>query len=188
MKLKHLLGAAALAVVLAGPALAEDISIAVVGPMTGQLANIGDQFKQGAQAAAAAINEKGGVGGRKINIVIEDDVCDPKQAVSVANRIVADGIHFVDGHACSGSSIPASAVYAESGVLMMSPASSNPRIDRSGGQEGLAEHHAALYPRRCAGRVHRPVDRGKVQGKEHRHSARQERLRAGRRRMPSRRR
>ena len=136
MKLKHLLGAAALAVVLAGPALAEDISIAVVGPMTGQLANIGDQFKQGAQAAAAAINEKGGVGGRKINIVIEDDVCDPKQAVSVANRIVADGIHFVDGHACSGSSIPASAVYAESGVLMMSPASSNPELTEAAAKKG----------------------------------------------------
>ncbi|PSJ53728.1 ABC transporter substrate-binding protein [Kumtagia ephedrae] len=135
-RLKHLFGAAALSLVLAGPAFAQDISIAVVGPMTGQLANIGDQFKQGAQAAAAAINEKGGVGGRKINIVIEDDVCDPKQAVSVANRIVAEGIKFVDGHACSGSSIPASAVYAESGVLMMSPASSNPELTDAAAEKG----------------------------------------------------
>lgn len=117
-------------------AFAEDIEIAVAGPMTGQLANIGDQFKQGAQAAAAAINEKGGVMGRKIKLVIEDDVCDPKQAVSVANRIVAAGIKFVDGHACSGSSIPASAVYAESGVLMMTPASSNPEFTDAAARNG----------------------------------------------------
>ena len=117
-------------------ALAEDIEIAVAGPMTGQLANIGDQFKQGAQAAAAAINEKGGVMGRKIKLVIEDDVCDPKQAVSIANRIVAAGIKFVDGHACSGSSIPASAVYAESGALMMTPASSNPELTDAATRNG----------------------------------------------------
>lgn len=107
-------------------ARADDITFAVVGPMTGQLATIGDQFKHGAQAAADAINAAGGVDGRQIKLDIEDDQCDPKQAVSVANRIVANGVMFIDGHACSGSSIPASAVYAEAGALMMSPASSNP--------------------------------------------------------------
>ncbi len=136
MKLTTLLGAAALSLVLTAPALADDLNIAVIGPMTGQLANIGDQFKQGAQAAAAAINEKGGVQGRKINIMIEDDVCDPKQAVSVANRVVAEGVKFVDGHACSGSSIPASAVYAEAGVLMMTPASSNPELTDAAAKSG----------------------------------------------------
>ncbi len=107
-------------------ARAEDLTFAVAGPLTGPLATIGDQFRQGAQAAADAINAKGGVMGRKIKLQFEDDQCDPKQAVSVANRIAASGINFVDGHACSGSSIPASAVYAENGTLMMSPASSNP--------------------------------------------------------------
>ncbi len=136
MKLKSLMSVAALSLVLAAPAYAEDLNIAVIGPMTGQLASIGDQFKQGAQAAVAAINEKGGVTGRKINLVIEDDVCDPKQAVSVANRVIAEGIKFVDGHACSGSSIPASAVYAEGGVLMMSPASSNPELTDAAAKNG----------------------------------------------------
>ncbi|PZO81320.1 MAG: branched chain amino acid ABC transporter substrate-binding protein [Mesorhizobium amorphae] len=125
-----LLGATAL------PAFAQDITIAVAGPMTGQLANIGDQFKAGAQAAADAINAKGGVMGRNIAIQVEDDVCDPKQAVSIANRIVADGIMFIDGHACSGSSIPASAVYAESGALMMTPASSNPALTDDAAAKG----------------------------------------------------
>ena len=137
MTLKRTLGAALAALSLGvAAAHAEDITIAVVGPMTGQLATIGDQFKQGAEAAAAAINEKGGVGGRMIKISIQDDVCDPKQAVSVANRIVADGISFIDGHACSGSSIPASSVYAEAGALMMSPASSNPVLTDDAAAKG----------------------------------------------------
>lgn len=126
MHLKSSIGALLALSLSASAAYAQDIGIAVAGPMTGQLANIGDQFKQGAEAAVKAINEKGGVLGRQLKLSIEDDVCDPKQAVSVANRIVANGIKFIDGHACSGSSIPASAVYAESGALMMSPASSNP--------------------------------------------------------------
>jgi branched-chain amino acid transport system substrate-binding protein len=138
MRTRTILGAAALLALALGvsAAKADDITIAVVGPMTGQLATIGDQFKHGAEAAAAAINAKGGVQGRQIKLSIEDDVCDPKQAVSVANRIVANGIKFVDGHACSGSSIPASAVYAESAILMMSPASSNPVLTEDAAAKG----------------------------------------------------
>ena len=127
---------------LAAPVRAQDITIAVAGPITGPVASIGEQMKRGAEAAAAAINEAGGVNGRKIKIVIEDDACDPKQAVAVANLIVGQQIKYVDGHACSGSSIPASDVYAENNVLMMSPASSNPAMTEKG--------HATimrLYPR-----------------------------------------
>ncbi|NGN40647.1 branched-chain amino acid ABC transporter substrate-binding protein [Mesorhizobium sp. CGMCC 1.15528] len=133
---KTLLGAVFAGLMMSASAYADDITFAVVGPMTGQLANIGDQFRQGAEAAAKAINEKGGVMGRQIKISVEDDVCDPKQAVSVANRIVANSIMFIDGHACSGSSIPASAVYAESGALMMSPASSNPVLTDDAAAKG----------------------------------------------------
>ena len=69
-------------------------------------------MKPGAETAAAAINDTGGVNERKIKIVVEDDACDPKQAVA---------IKYVDGHACSGSSIPVSDVYADNSILMMSP-------------------------------------------------------------------
>jgi branched-chain amino acid transport system substrate-binding protein len=137
MRTKTILGAALLGLALGAPAaLADDITFAVVGPMTGQLASIGDQFRHGAEAAVAALNAKGGVMGRQVKLDVEDDVCDPKQAVSVANRIVANGIKFVDGHACSGSSIPASAVYAESAVMMMSPASSNPVLTDDAASKG----------------------------------------------------
>ena len=121
---------------------ADDLTIAVAGPMTGPVASIGDQMKRGAEAAAAAINDAGGVDGRKIRIVVEDDACDPKQAVAVANLIVGQGIKFVDGHACSGSSIPAAEIYAENNVLMMSPASSNPVLTEKGHPTILR-----LYPR-----------------------------------------
>jgi len=117
---------------LTSPALAQDINIALAGPMTGPLASIGDQMKRGAEAAADAINEAGGINGRKIKIVVEDDACDPKQAVAVANLIVGQQIKFVDGHACSGASIPAADVYADNNVLMMSPASSNPVLTEKG--------------------------------------------------------
>ncbi len=114
------------------PVKADDIVIAVAGPMTGPVAAIGEQMKRGAETAAAAINEAGGIAGRNVKIVIEDDVCDPKQAVAVANLIVGQQIKFVDGHACSGSSIPASDVYNDNKVLMMSPASSNPALTEKG--------------------------------------------------------
>ena len=126
-KIKYLASAALIGMLLSSQtARADEITFAVAGPMTGQLATIGDQFRHGAQAAVDEINAKGGVLGKQIKLDFEDDQCDPKQAVSIANRIVGNGVMFIDGHACSGASIPASAVYAEAGALMMSPASSNP--------------------------------------------------------------
>ncbi len=119
-----------------GTAKAQDITIAVAGPMTGPVAAIGEQIKNGAELAAQAINKNRGVNGKTIKVVLFDDACDPKQAVAIANRIVAQGIKFVDGHACSGSSIPASEVYAEANVLMMSPASSNPAMTDKAAEQG----------------------------------------------------
>ena len=107
---------------------AEDIRIAVAVPRTGTVATSGDQVVAGAQQAAKAINAKGGVDGRKIVLDIEDDGCDPKQALSVANRIVGEGISLVDGHVCSAASIATSPVYAEAGAVMMSPASVSAKL------------------------------------------------------------
>ena len=109
---------------LSWPALA-DIRIAVAGPVTGSSAVFGAQMREGAEQAVADINAQGGVLGQKIVLQVADDACDPKQAVAVANRLAEDGVVFVAGHYCSGSSIPASKVYAESGVLEISPASAS---------------------------------------------------------------
>ena len=108
------------------------IRIATAGPMTGQYATFGAQMKAGAEQAVTDINGAGGVLGRQIALEIGDDACDPRQAVSVANQLAGRGIRFVAGHFCSSASIPASKVYAEEGVLQISPASTNPRYTDEG--------------------------------------------------------
>ena len=127
-------GAASLAAVLAiaaAPAGAQ-VKIASAGPMTGEYASFGKQLQDGAQQAVADLNAKGGVLGQKIELQIGDDACDPKQAVSVANKFAGDGVKFVDGHFCSSSSIPASKVYTEEGILQITPASTNPKFTDEG--------------------------------------------------------
>ena len=118
-------GAALLA---ASSAANAQIRIATAGPMTGQYASFGEQMRRGAEMAVKDINAAGGVMGKKLVLEIGDDACDPKQAVAVANSLAAKGVVFVAGHFCSGSSIPASDVYAEEGVLQISPASTNPTL------------------------------------------------------------
>jgi branched-chain amino acid transport system substrate-binding protein len=117
----------------AATAAKADITIATAGPMTGQYASFGEQMKAGALQAVADINGDGGVNGQMLKLEIGDDVCDPKQAVAVANDFVGKGVVFVAGHFCSGSSIPASAVYEEEGILQISPASTNPKLTDEGG-------------------------------------------------------
>ncbi len=127
-------GAAALAfagVMAAAPASAQ-IKIGTAGPITGSNATFGAQLKAGAQQAVDDINAKGGVLGKKLELSIGDDACDPKQAVSVANKFAADKVVFVAGHFCSSSSIPASKVYTEEGILQITPASTNPKFTDEG--------------------------------------------------------
>ncbi|MCB1507253.1 MAG: branched-chain amino acid ABC transporter substrate-binding protein [Hyphomicrobiaceae bacterium] len=112
---------------MSGAAQAE-IAIATAGPMTGQYASFGEQMRAGAEAAVRDINAAGGVLGEQLTLEVGDDACDPRQAVSVANQFAAQGVVFVAGHFCSGSSIPASAVYSEEGIVQISPASTNPAL------------------------------------------------------------
>jgi branched-chain amino acid transport system substrate-binding protein len=127
MNRKLLTGLALLAgVAMTTTAARADITIATAGPQTGQYATFGVQMKAGAEQAVADINAAGGVLGQQLRLEIGDDACDPKQAVAVANQLAGAGVVFVAGHFCSGSSIPASAVYNEEGVVQISPASTNP--------------------------------------------------------------
>src|SRR5437879_4900964 len=111
---------------LSTAALAQDITIAVAGPMTGGESAFGRQMKNGADQAVADLNAAGGVLGKKLALEIGDDACDPKQARSVAKKFAGSKIPFVAGHYCSSSSIPASEAYADGNVLQITPASTNP--------------------------------------------------------------
>ncbi len=110
----------------------EPIQIASVGPLTGQYASFGEQLEQGAIAAVADLNAAGGVLGAQLVLETGDDACDPKQAVAVANSLASKGVPIVIGHFCSGSSIPASNVYAEENMIQISPASTNPQFTERG--------------------------------------------------------
>src|SRR5262249_4741750 len=125
-----LLAAAAVAAALSvSPVKAADtITVGMAGPITGDLAEFGAQLKRGAERAVADLNASGGVLGKQLKLETGDDQCDPKQAPIVANDLVSKGVVFVAGHFCSGSSIPASAVYHEEGILQITPASTNPKF------------------------------------------------------------
>src|ERR671917_1644693 len=132
MKTKLLAGIAlGLGLAFSGAAQAQ-IKIGVAGPITGPNAAFGAQLKNGVEQAVEDINAAGGVNGQKLQIVVGDDVSDPKQGVSVANKFAAEGVKFVVGHFNSGVSIPASEVYAEAGILQISPTSTNPTYTERG--------------------------------------------------------
>ncbi|SEM87872.1 amino acid/amide ABC transporter substrate-binding protein, HAAT family [Pseudomonas sp. ok272] len=109
-----------------------DIKIGVAGPMTGANAAFGEQYMKGAQAAADAVNAAGGVNGEKIVLVKGDDACEPKQAVTVAKDLVNQKVAGVVGHFCSSSTIPASEIYDEAGVIAITPGSTNPQVTERG--------------------------------------------------------
>jgi len=110
-----------------------EIKLAVGGPITGGSAAFGAQLKNGVEQAVADINAAGGILGQKLVVSIGDDRADPKEGVSVANKFAADGVKFVIGHFNSGVTIPASDVYLENGMLVITPAATNPKVtDRPG--------------------------------------------------------
>ena len=113
-----------------------DVTIGTAGPMTGEYAQFGEQLKRGAQQACRRYQRQGRIVGQKLKLEVGDDACDPKQAVAVANKFASEGIKFVDGHFCSGSSIPASAVYQEENIIAMTPASTNPKLTDDAAAKG----------------------------------------------------
>ncbi len=124
------------ALVLAGVAshsfAADTIKIGIAGPKTGPVTQYGDMQFMGAKMAIKQINAKGGVDGKQLEAVEYDDACDPKQAVAVANKVVNDGVKFVVGHLCSSSTQPASDIYEDEGVIMITPAATSPEITARG--------------------------------------------------------
>ena len=129
MKKLLMAGAAlGLSLAFAGAANAQ-LKIGVAGPITGPNAAFGKQLTDGVDQAIVDFNKAGGIFGQQLAAGLKgDDVSDPKQGVSVANKFVSDGVKFVVGHFNSGVTIPASEVYAENGIFMITPSATNPRV------------------------------------------------------------
>ena len=132
MRMKTFAGVSLVALLAFASAARADVTIGLVAPLTGPVAAYGDQVKNGAQAAVDAINENGGILGEKVVLKLADDAGDPKQGVSVANLLVADGIQYVVGPVTSGVAIPASDVFAENGILMVTPTATAPDLTTRG--------------------------------------------------------
>ncbi|HYG44515.1 MAG TPA: branched-chain amino acid ABC transporter substrate-binding protein [Bordetella sp.] len=132
MKLLHRVTPIAMAfgaLVLAGAAHAADtIKIGIPQPMTGPNTQYGTQIQAGALTAIETINAQGGVKGKKLEAILIDDGCEPKQAVPAANRVVNSGAKFAVAHACSGVTVPAVNVYEQEGIVAITPGATSPLV------------------------------------------------------------
>jgi branched-chain amino acid transport system substrate-binding protein len=132
MKNRLLAGVALAASFAFAPMAHADIVIGLVAPLTGPVAAYGDQVKNGAEAAVDQINKNGGILGEQVTLKLADDAGDPKQGVSAANNLVGDGVHYVVGPVTSGVAMAASDVFAENGVLMVTPTATAPDLTNRG--------------------------------------------------------
>jgi branched-chain amino acid transport system substrate-binding protein len=113
----------------------ETVKIGEVAPTTGQIAHLGKDIENGARLAVEEINAKGlTINGQKVTLVLDpqDDAADPRTATQVAQKLVDDKVVAVIGHLNSGTSIPASKIYSDAGIVQISPASSNPAYTQQG--------------------------------------------------------
>lgn len=113
----------------------EKIKIGVIVPLTGDIAAMGQGMKNGAVLAVEQANERADVKAKHITfeLVPVDDRADPKEAVNGANQLISiPKLAGVVGHLNSGCSIPASSVYARRNLIMISPASTNPKLTQQG--------------------------------------------------------
>ncbi len=122
-----ILGPLLAALVLTASAARADVIIAVAGPLSGNLAVLGNQMKAGAEQAVADINKAGGINGQPLRLQAMDDTCDAKTADAVANQLAGKGVAMVVGHLCLAASIAASTVYAGNKIVEISPATTFPK-------------------------------------------------------------
>lgn len=134
-----LLGACVAPVAPAAPAASsaastDPIYIGVSGPLTGQNARYGEQWKKGFDLALDEINGAGGIHGRKLEYIFEDSQSDPKQSVVVAQKFVADPRIIVElGDFSSGASMAASPIYQRGGLVQFGFTNSHPDFTNAGG-------------------------------------------------------
>lgn len=124
---------ALLVLMLAGPAdAAEPLKIGLAAPLSGPDAGFGQGARLGAEQAVAEINRTGGVTGRKLQLIVQDDAADPKQAAAVARRFAGSGVRFVVGHLTSGATAAASPIYEEAGTVSVTPGATWAPLTRRG--------------------------------------------------------
>ena len=122
----------AIPAIFAGGGQQNVIKIGVAGPQTGDLASYGIPTVKAAELVVKQWNANGGLLGRQIQLIIEDDICDPKVAPDVAVKLVGEGVVGVIGHICSGATEAALSIYLDSGIPVISPSATTPPLTQSG--------------------------------------------------------
>ncbi len=111
---------------------ADTLKLGVAGPHSGDLASYGIPTVKAAELVVKEINANGGVLGKQVELVVEDDICKPEVATNTATKLVSDGVKLVIGHICSGATKAALGIYKDAGVVVMSPSATNPGLTQSG--------------------------------------------------------
>ncbi|MFO7765746.1 MAG: branched-chain amino acid ABC transporter substrate-binding protein [Pelovirga sp.] len=128
-----LLFAMVLAFATVGPGVAaETIKLGVAGPHSGDLAPYGIPTMRAAQLVVKDVNAQGGILGKQVELLIQDEQCDPNIATNVATSLVTDGADVVLGHICSGATRAALGIYREANIPVLSPSATNPPLTQSG--------------------------------------------------------
>lgn len=117
---------------ISGVAYADTIKIGVPVPLSGPYANAGIDIANAAKLAAAKINAGGGVLGKQIEIVPEDDACDAQQGVQAAQKLIDSGIAVAAGSYCSGAALPELVAFHRAGVPYVLDAATNPKLTSMG--------------------------------------------------------
>ena len=133
MKKLSLIALAVALLLLAGCAKKSDtIKIGVAGAHSGDLASYGIPSVHAAELVVEMFNAKGGVAGKNIELVVEDDQCKPEIATNTASKLVGEEVAAVIGHICSGATKAALGIYKDSGIVTISPSATNPPLTQSG--------------------------------------------------------
>ncbi|MDD5167628.1 MAG: branched-chain amino acid ABC transporter substrate-binding protein [Syntrophales bacterium] len=111
---------------------ADTIKLCVAGAHSGDLASYGLPTKRAAELVVKEINAKGGILGKRVEILAEDDACKPELATNTATKLISRGAQVVLGHICSGATKTALGIYKEAGLVVMSPSATSPELTRSG--------------------------------------------------------
>lgn len=111
---------------------AETIKIGVAGSHTGDLASYGIPTVHAAELIVKKVNDQGGIAGKKLQLLIEDEACKPELATNAATKLVSARVHAVLGHICSGATKAALRSYKDAGIIVISPSATSPELTLSG--------------------------------------------------------
>lgn len=111
---------------------ADTIKLGVAGAHSGDLASYGIPSMKAAELVVKDINAKGGILGKKVELLVEDDVCKPEVATNTATKLLSRGANVVMGHICSGATKAALSIYKDANIICMSPSATNPPLTQSG--------------------------------------------------------